>query len=281
MRILVLNNTRTELEQWIGALRRAGHEPVCHFVNDESDLLSALEERWDMILNEGDPFSTIDRMRRLNERLRSTHESLGATIARRLHDDVGQSLTRIKIDLSLLGKKLQDSAAHIDEEVATMGKEIDALFDTIREITSKCRKGIPKNLELSDVIVWHAREFETDTGIKCAVLDDSGPAEIDGEIARTIVGILDEALANVADHSGATEALIRLNFDGDDLVLVVEDNGRGIREDQIASPRSTGLFQMRELALGKKGTIVLNGISGGGTTLKAVLPSDRKVKELS
>ncbi len=272
MRILVLKRSESNLDHWINAVRRAGHDLTWCPVDREADLLSALEKKWDLIMADDDPFSTIDQLRRLVAHQRSSHETASAAIGRRLHDDVGQSLTRLKIDLAQLGKRLDGAPSDSSEEITSMGSEIDKIFSAVREIMARCKPGVPENLELQDVIEWRAREFETESRIRCITLLDQEPIDVGRNISAALTGILDEALSNVARHSNAGEVIIRLNLDGAALVLSIEDNGKGISEDAIAARDSFGLFQMKELALGIRGTAVLNGETGGGTIVKAFIP---------
>lgn len=274
MRVLVLKKTEETTAFWIDALRRAGHDLRCCSADREAELLSALEEEWDLILSDDDLISAIDRLRRLVAHQRSVHEAQSAAVARTLHDEVAQSLTSLKIDLARLGRKLDNVHLDSSEEITSMGREIDRAFCTVREIMSQCKPGVPENFDLQDMIEWRAREFEIRSPIGCIVLLEQEPIEVDRNISTALAGILDEALSNVARHSNAREVTIRLNLEGANIVMSVEDDGRGISEDEIADGESLGLFQMRELALGMKGTVVLNAERGGGTIVKAFIPME-------
>jgi len=278
MRILVLKKSDTSLDHWTDAFRRAGHDLTWCPVDREADLLAAMEKEWDLILPDDDPIATIDQLRRLVVHLRSTHEAQSAAVKHRLHNDVGQSLTKLKIDLAQLGKSLGGARGDRGDEIRSMESEIDNAFNALREIMALCKQGVPENLELQDVIEWRARAFEIESRIRCIALLDPEPVDVGPKTAAALIGILDEALDNAARHSDAREVKIKLGLDGAALVLSVEDDGKGISRDAIAARDSFGLFQMKELALGTRGSVVLNKIPSGGTIVKAFIPmEDRAV----
>jgi signal transduction histidine kinase len=134
------------------------------------------------------------------------------------------------------------------------------------------RPSVLDDFGLVAALEWQAGEFKTHTSISCQFIAEQEVFDLEKKTATIIFRIFQEALANVARHSGATEVIIRLSSDKEMLVLEVIDNGRGITEEQLLGKESLGLMGMRERALVLEGNIQVRGESGKGTTVTLRVP---------
>jgi PAS domain S-box-containing protein len=219
-----------------------------------------------------------EELRALSERLRAVREEESTRIARAVHDEVGQALTALQMDVAWLGKKLGPSGAPRSENLAaklrSMAESIDQTIDAVQRIATELRPAVLDGLGLEAAIEWYVREFEKRTGIACRFHSDFGAAPIDSERATAVFRILQEALTNVARHSGSTRVEIRLIADMDRLRLEIEDDGRGIPEERLEVVGSLGLLGMRERARSLGGDLSIGRASPSGTVITLTIPRD-------
>jgi PAS domain S-box-containing protein len=215
-------------------------------------------------------------LRALSERLRTVREEERARIAREMHDEVGQALTALQMDVAWLEKKLPFSASlsrvKLLAKLRSMAELIDATTASVQRIATDLRPGVLDELGLPAAIEWYVREFERRAGIACRIRSNLDGAALDPERATAVFRILQEALTNVARHAGATEVEVNLSADDERLVLEIKDNGRGVSEDRIAEGRSLGLLGMRERALSLGGDVSIRGDPSHGTRVILTLP---------
>ncbi len=218
---------------------------------------------------------TNEQLRALAARLQSVREEERIWIAREIHDELGQALTALKIDLSWLESKLPRDQKPLLDKTKSISKLVDNTIRSLRRIASELRPGVLDNLGLAAAIEWQAQEFQTRTGITCRCwlnLDDSGLSK---EQSTAIFRIFQEALTNVARHANATGVDISLEEKAGELVLEVRDNGKGITESEISNPKSLGLLGMRERAFLLGGEVKIIGAAGKGTTVTVHIPLKR------
>jgi signal transduction histidine kinase len=222
-----------------------------------------------------------EQMRNLAARLQSAQEEERARIARDIHDEFGQVATGLKMDLSWLGSKLAQSdgsapAGVLADKVKSMSLLLDTHIQWVRKMATELRPGVLDNLGLIAAIEWQAEEFQHRTGIQCLVSLPSDEPHVDRERSTALFRICQEILTNVARHAIATKINITMMDDGDDFVLEIADNGRGITEREMANPKSLGLLGMRERALLLGGEVSVQGIPGQGTTITVTIPIQQK-----
>jgi PAS domain S-box-containing protein len=224
-----------------------------------------------------------EQMRALAGRLQAVREEERTNIAREIHDELGGALTSLKIDFSLLTK----SALKIENEAVrtsllagmdSMVKFIDATIHTVRRISMELRPGVLDDLGLVAALEWQLKDFEKRTGIRSEFIVPEEEISFDAELSTVLFRIFQEALTNVARHSGATEVRVRLRMDADSPTLEVEDNGKGIEKEKILSSKSLGLLGMRERAQMFGGRITVTGTPGIGTTVTVEIPPVEKRK---
>ena len=200
------------------------------------------------------------QLRDLTAYLQSVREEERKYLARELHDELGQQLTALKIDLSWLAEKsvaAQNNQARlaVSEKAKAMIAAVDGAMNATRKIVGELRPAALDELGLEAAVEWLAQDFQKRTGIVCKLETDFEERELSQNLTTTMFRIVQECLTNIVRHASATRADIRLKKAGDDLLLVVEDDGRGINENDVSAADSFGILGMRERALLLGGTI--------------------------
>lgn len=218
-----------------------------------------------------------EQLRALSARLLSAREEERKRIAREIHDELGQALTGLIIELSWLEDKLTaladvEQARPLLAKTASMLRLADSTVESVRRIASELRPGLLDDFGLVAAIEWHAQEFEQRTGVSCQVSSDLDEATLSPEQSTALFRIFQEALTNVARHAAAAIVRVRIFREAGELVLSVVDDGRGINKENLSSARSLGVIGMRERATLLGGAVQITGASGGGTRVVARVP---------
>jgi signal transduction histidine kinase len=220
---------------------------------------------------------SLDQLRALTNYLQYVREEERTRIAREVHDELGQALTGLKLDLSLLAKKLPPGTDELRQKSKTMIAHIDETIQTVRRIATELRPGILDSLGLVAALEWQANEFQTRSGIACEVNSTVDDAGLPHDFTTVFFRIFQETLTNIIRHAKATKVDVQLEEEDDDhLVLKVKDNGRGISEEDQAKTTSLGLVGMRERAMLIGGEVTLQGKPGKGTTVKLRAPLPKR-----
>ncbi len=215
---------------------------------------------------------TSKRLRELSSHLQTVREEERTRIAREIHDELGQVLTAFKIDLAWLAKRMPKEPPELSERAKGMLELVDSTIQTVRKITTELRPGILDDIGLVAAIEWQAQDFQNRTGIKCDVILPGKPVAMDRHRSTALFRIFQEILTNVAKHSKAAVVDIILTVEDDSLMLEVKDDGRGIREEDMAKAQSFGLVGMRERIGHYGGTIEITGAPNKGTTVTVQMP---------
>ena len=213
-------------------------------------------------------------IRKLAAYVESAREGERTRIAREIHDELGQAMTALKMDVSWLEKKLSPAHPHLAEKTEEMIQLIDATIQSIRRIASELRPGVLDNLGIQAAIEWQAQEFESHSHIRCIVSFSPENITLDDPRSTAIFRILQETLTNVGRHAGATEVRISLARESGALTLEVADNGRGISRTDLGTLASFGILGIRERVSHFGGTVTISGAEGKGTTARIVLPME-------
>jgi signal transduction histidine kinase len=207
----------------------------------------------------------------LHKHLNEMIENERASISREIHDQIGQSLTALKLDLNRMHKDISTNP----EAVAKLESMVELVSNTIKDvqrISSDLRPGILDELGLVSAIEWYCDEFEERTGIKCNLkLDDSDYS--DSQINLTFFRVLQETLTNVIRHAKASSVSIKLHQLVKGVTMTIQDNGIGIPEEKLKSIKSLGLISMRERVKQFNGTIDISSKKDNGTKLVIFIPS--------
>jgi signal transduction histidine kinase len=220
--------------------------------------------------------SSREELRNLTIYLESVREQERTNIAREIHDELAQSLTALKMDLSWLDNKLPRDQIPLVEKIHSMSDLIDSIIQTVKRISAALRPGILDDLGLVAAIEWQAEEFQTRTGIDCRFTFKPDDLAVDQDRSTAIFRIFQETLTNIARHAAASLVSVDLLKEAGSLLLRVIDNGTGITEEQIHDPKSFGLIGMRERVHPWGGRVHIRGISGQGTTIEVRIPLEKK-----
>ena len=208
-----------------------------------------------------------DQLRKLYHRLEQVREEERTRTAREVHDHLGQVLTTIKLELSLLGKKLAYYNPSIQKSTEELLEMSDDAIQTVKKISMDLRPPILDDLGIAEAIVWQVKEFTNRTGIECEFEDTLDDFEPGLERSTTLFRVFQETLTNVVRHARATKVYVTLSGFNEGITLKVRDNGCGISSSQVSNIRSLGLLGMRERAMVWGGNIQIHGIPDEGTTV--------------
>lgn len=212
------------------------------------------------------------QIRRLASHLQNIREEERASMAREIHDELGQQLTALKLDVSWLILKLKNADPSIAEKVSGMEKLLSNALITVKKLASELHPALLDKLGLIEAIRWQSNEFEKRTGIKITL---EIPEELKGISSKTNIAlfrIYQEALTNVARHSGALNVWCNLKKDDDNLYFTITDDGKGFDVALSEQRHSLGLLGMKERSVMIGGKYEIISEPGKGTKVYAMLP---------
>jgi signal transduction histidine kinase len=218
---------------------------------------------------------TLDRARTLSQRVNAVREEERTRIARELHDELGVRLTCLKLDLARLQSvngKPSLTPHKMAARIRSMTAEVDATIVSVQGLVAELRPGVLDDLGLVAAIEWQCQDFERRSGIRCCCEARKGDIQLDRPQATAAFRICQEALTNVARHAKATSIRVLVEQLNGDLLLEIQDNGRGIPVEKLTDSASLGLLGMRERAASLGGRIEISGQPGKGTTVMLRLP---------
>ena len=215
-----------------------------------------------------------EQLRLLAAHLQSVREEERKNIAREIHDELGQSLTALKMNLSRMASTLSTTIGNnaIVEQMNSAIGLVSSTIGTVKELCTNLRPTLLDHLGIGAAIEWQAEEFQKRSGVECEVAIASDVFTVDTDMATALFRIFQEALTNVLKHSQATKVEASLKEEAGMIVLEIHDNGVGITGDQILKRHSFGLLGMSERLYPLGGTISINGKEQRGTTLTVIIP---------
>jgi len=211
-------------------------------------------------------------LRNLSAHQQTVREEERTRIAREIHDELGQTLTALKMDLAWLKSRLPAELKPLHTKMQQMSKLADATIETVHRIATELRPGLLDDLGLAAAIEWQAADFQNRSGIACTAALAADDLELDRDLATALFRIFQETLTNIARHAGATRAEVSLERIEDRIVLTVADNGRGITRMQSEDDRAFGIIGMRERAHLWGGELRITGNREEGTTVTVAIP---------
>ncbi len=241
------------------------------FIKSQREKLEILEK------SQGDLQISHNQLRNLAAHLEVIREEERINIAREIHDELGQLITVIKMDISLLRRKIQTKGEiyniyEIVQDLQSISALMDTTIQSVRRIATALRPEILDELGLIEAIEWETNTFQVRTGVKSEFISSLDKVELGRDRSTAIYRILQETLTNTARHANASEVCVTLDRKANDLVLKVKDNGRGITEAELSQERSLGILGMRERALLLGGDINIIGNHGKGTMVTVRIP---------
>ena len=225
-------------------------------------------------------------MKELNEQLRNlaahlqhVREEEQARIAREIHDELGQILTAIKMDISSASRKMIDQTEDAKSSLSRALNMVDDTVRTVRRIASELRPGILDDFGLIAALEWQSQEFEKRNDILCCYSCPITKLTIEKNISIGLYRIYQEALTNIARHSEADMVTSSLEKNGDHLILTISDNGRGFDPLDVKSKKTLGLLGMKERALIMKGELEIQSMPGSGAKITITIPLPAPIPE--
>jgi len=244
----------------LSPLRLDGTRAICLIASDLSETKRAEQELR----------TSSEQLRNLAARLVSVREEEQARISREVHDELGQALTAVKMDLAWLAGRLPRTNSEVLERIKSTRQLAARIIQSVRRISTELRPDV-LDLGLAAAVEWQAQEFQARSGIQCTVRLPS--QEVHAPRASTaLFRIFQETLTNVARHAKATRVEVVLQKQRDRLVLRIRDNGRGFDSANPALSKSLGLLGMRERAFILGGSVNISSAPGKGTTVTAWIP---------
>ena len=212
------------------------------------------------------------QLRDLSGSLQNVREKERTRIARELHDELGQQLTGLKLDLSWLANRICDEPGDVLAKVGSMKDQINATIKSVRRISTELRPTLLDDLGLGAAMEWLAADFSRRTGVT-VTLDLAAENYAEGDAMVTaLFRIMQESLTNVARHAEATQVQISLLRVGDSLELTIDDNGKGMASAGESRDIGQGLIGIRERAIMLNGIATFSSGADAGTTIKIVIP---------
>jgi signal transduction histidine kinase len=222
-----------------------------------------------------------EQLRSLAGRLESVQEEERIRIAREVHDELGQELTGVKLELAFLRDQLAQSSSAVLDRIEKIVDLVDGTMQSVRRIATELRPVVLDQLGLIPAIEWQAGEFQGRTGIQCTLNIYLRTVALPIERSTGVFRIFQEILTNVTRHARASRVDISMQEYRGHLLLLVSDDGRGITDDEVSDSKSLGLLGMRERALLLGGETKIERNSDQGTTVTVRIPLNPSEPELA
>ena len=213
-----------------------------------------------------------ESIRTLTGHLQNVREEERLHIAREIHDELGQLLTVLKMDVSWLNKKIEPDNNFAKEKLTEILSLIDTTVKTVRRIASELRPSLLDDLGLLAAMEWHLEEFERRSGILTELHLPESELPLPDALKIGLFRIFQESLTNVARHSGAKKVNVSLKQEDKQLILTIKDNGNGFEEKPETAKKTLGLLGMKERTMMMGGIYGIEGVKGEGTTVTVIVP---------
>ncbi len=218
--------------------------------------------------------NSLEQMHMLAQYTEKAREDERTNISRELHDDLGQSLTAIKIDLGLIKKLVSDSEAVA--RITKLSGLVGETIKTVQRLTSQLRPQMLDDLGLELTLDWYTKEFAIRNHIEINLEIDS-ELELSHDASLNLFRIVQESLTNIARHAHSTQVDINISETKDTIYLRITDNGIGINEEKIKAKESFGIISMKERAALLGGILNIYNKNNAGTEIMLILPTNKKL----
>ena len=213
-----------------------------------------------------------EELRSLSAHLQAVREAERTRIAREIHDELGQVLSALKMDIDWLRRHGASDVEAFAAKAEAMNDLVKGTLQRVKRISQELRPSVLDNLGFLAALRWQSGDFAERSGIECTVSMSGAEPPLSHECASALFRVCQEALTNVARHAGATAVKIAVATDGDRPVLRIRDDGRGITVEDQMNARSFGLVGMRERVHHLNGRLTIDGEPGAGTTISVTVP---------
>ncbi len=216
-------------------------------------------------------------LRRLTAHQEEVREEERISIAREIHDELGQQLAIIKMDIDWLNREIEDKKENVQKKLQGLLGIIDNTVKTVRKISSELRPTALDDLGLLSALEWHCHEFEERSGIKTKFSSEIEEIKIPDKIATGLFRIFQESLTNISRHAKATLVDVLLKNDKNYLILSIIDNGKGFVLDCNENKKTLGILGMRERTSIMDGKYNIISSPGNGTQVEVLIPINKVV----
>lgn len=213
-----------------------------------------------------------ERLRHLSIHLQKIREEERTTLSRELHDEFGQALTGMKLDVSWIKRRLPENDGLILERLNCVLAALDRTIITVQQMSARLRPVALDDFGLRDAVELAVRDLTKRTNIVCRIVSEPYNIGLNDTISTGAFRILQESLTNVVRHSRAQDVTISLKKKKGIFTMEINDNGKGITKKELVDPRSIGLTGMHERAHAMGGTLTIMGVRGKGTTVTVTVP---------
>jgi signal transduction histidine kinase len=207
----------------------------------------------------------------LTKSLQNIREEESTKIAREIHDELGQALSAVKIELMWLVKKYPGDTVY-NRKIMQVSEIVEETIKNVRRISASLRPKLLDQLGFLPAIEWQLKEFERRTRIKCELDIENDNIKLNPIASSTMFRIFQESLTNIARHSRATRAELSLDNKSDILTMTIKDNGIGFSKDYKNKKHSLGIVGMQERAHSLGGVLNIDKYPGGGTQVIVNIP---------
>lgn len=249
---------------------------VTHYVGTLYDISEQKNAEAAMLALNSDLQESQLRLRELAAQNEAQREDERKHIAREVHDELGQVLTALRMDISLLDMRFGALDSALVDKAADMKILVDRAIQGVRNVARNLRP-IALDMGLVPAIEWLCNDFTKRTGVACDVHVRQAGIEIDEARAVVVFRIAQESLTNISRYAQASEVQVTLGYRGNELWVEVRDNGRGFDMAAQAHEKSYGLLGMRERALALGGQVSISSVPGQGTVIGVSIPIDLAV----
>ncbi len=204
--------------------------------------------------------------------LQNVREEERTSIARDIHDDLGQTLTAMKMDISEIKNTLSTPDVSANEKLAKLELLTDEAIHSVQRVITDLRPSVLDHLGLVAAVEWQLEIFGARYKIQTNLDADLDDSNLDSFLATAMFRVLQESLTNVIRHAKADHVFISIEGDKDNILMKIQDNGVGISKNQVADPKSYGLIGIMERVEAWGGTVAFEGKPGLGTTVTVSIP---------
>lgn len=255
--------------EWHNSVLRDEHKNVITILSLVHDVTE--RKKTEQTLNR-----SYEEIRQLTNHLQKIREEERAHIAREIHDELGQQLTVLRMDIMGLNKKLNSSDETIKQKIGDIINLLDTTVKSVRRISSELRPSLLHNLGLAAAIEWHLKEFEKRSGIKIIFHEPGEELKIPDSIKNGLFRIFQESLTNASRHANATKIIVTLDQKDQQLILSIEDDGQGFEKEKINAKQTLGILGMKERSQMMGGNYEIRSTPGKGTTVLVAIPCNEK-----
>ena len=236
------------------------------------DVLALVRDTTEAKKVEKELIKSREDLRLLSNHLENIREEERLHIAREIHDELGQHLTVLKMNVSFLDKNIAENDTRFTKDFNKIVDLINEMVKTVRKISHELRPNVLDQLGLVPAMEWHSNDFEKRTGLKTTFIADFMEINLADNKRIGLFRIFQESLTNIARHAEATRVDISLNIQDGEIIMLIEDDGKGFNTSSVEHKKTLGIVGMRERAIMMGGTYTINSSPGNGSITEVIIP---------